>query len=94
MSVPSAPVVSDSATVSPTKRHTPPREALIAEPQSEIKLQPKAGKPLASNVPTGELDLKSMGSATTVKKAKCPKCKGLNVPSDWYCVHCGAELAI
>jgi hypothetical protein len=84
----------EAPAVKPVNRPTPPKESLIAEPQSEIKIQSKAARPLASNVPDGEMDLKSSGSQTTVKKTKCPKCRGLNIPSDWYCVHCGAELAI
>jgi hypothetical protein len=95
MEVEAAPVV-DTAVVKPVARPTPPKQALIDEPQSEIKLGTKAtpGKPLAANVPTSEIDLRSLGAPGSSKKAKCPKCRGLNVPSDWYCVHCGAELAI
>jgi hypothetical protein len=94
MSVPSAPIT--AAPVKPPKRPTPTKESLIEAPQADIGITAKGGdsKPLAANVPTGELNLRSMGSPTATKKAKCPKCAGLNVPSDWYCVHCGAELAI
>ncbi len=88
--------VDAAAPAKPEKRQTRPPEALIEAPQAEVAITPRSGaqKPLASNVPTGELNLRSMGDPTVTKKAKCPKCAGLNVPSDWYCVHCGAELAI
>jgi hypothetical protein len=94
MSVESTP--RSEAITRPVKRQTPTKEALIEQPQSELTIVSKTGdeRPLASNVPTGELNLKSMGLPGATKKAKCPKCGGLNVPSDWYCVHCGGELAI
>jgi hypothetical protein len=99
MEVEAAPVEA-AAPIKPVKRPTPPKESLIDAPQAEVAINSKGGgvgspKPLAANVPTGELNLKAMGTpGGATKKAKCPKCSGLNVPSDWYCVHCGAELAI
>ena len=96
MSVESAPVV-DAPGTTPANRPTPNVSPLIEQPQSDVTITSKGaggGKPMASNVPTGELNLRALGFSTSQKKAKCPKCSGDNVPSDWYCVHCGAELAI
>jgi len=96
MSVEAAPViVSESA--APAPKPTPKSEALIDAPQADVAITAKGAgeaKPMAANVPTGDLNLKALGFSPAQKKAKCPKCGGLNVPSDWYCVHCGAELAI
>ncbi|HEY0995384.1 MAG TPA: hypothetical protein VGD77_05300 [Gemmatimonadaceae bacterium] len=48
--------------------------------------------PLASHVSSNNpMVLKSEGPAT--KTLKCSECGSMNVPTEWYCERCGAELA-
>ena len=94
MSVPSAPVEAPPI-VKAAAVPTPAKPSLIDGPQAEVKINPKVGdeRPLASNVPTGELNLKARGVPGAKKTLKCPNCGALNNPSEWYCEQCGAELA-
>jgi len=72
------------------------KESLVEPPQSDITLgsKVKGDKPLAANVPSGDIQLKAKNSFQANKKTlKCKECGTLNSPSEWYCERCGAELA-
>jgi hypothetical protein len=47
--------------------------------------------PLSMNVPGSE-DI-VIRSGKEGKTLKCAECGALNVPTEWYCEHCGSELA-
>ena len=94
MSVPSTPAVQARPSASEASQR-PTKEALIEGPPSELKLNARVGddRPLASNVPDGDLKLRARGVSGAKKTLKCPSCGALNNPSEWYCSQCGAELA-
>lgn len=92
MDVEAAPAASD---VKPIARPTPvaPSESLVEKPHADVKINAKADeRPLAANVPDGDLQLKARGVPGAKKTLKCQECGALNNPSEWYCERCGAEL--
>ena len=78
---PAEPLIEPDPMSVPSAPVSESKRATVPTPKTEALIE----KPAA--------DLTFKGIPAT-KKAKCPKCSGLNIPSDWYCVHCGAELAI
>ena len=72
----------------------PRKEELIVRPQADVKINAKNTdeRPMASNVPDGDLQLKARGVPGAKKTLKCKECGALNNPSEWYCERCGAEL--
>lgn len=58
-------------------------------------LNPGAGgqKPLAANVASND-PFTLTASPGSTKNLKCKACGALNLPSDWYCEGCGAELSV
>ncbi len=47
----------------------------------------------AEGVGTGQSVTPEKGSGSTEKTLKCGDCSALNLPTEWYCERCGAELA-
>ena len=93
MDVQAAPPV-EAPAPKPVARPTPPKEGLIDKPQADVKINAKNTdeRPMAANVPDGELQLKARGVPGAKKTLKCKECGTLNNPSEWYCERCGAEL--
>ena len=51
-----------------------------------------AGTPLAANV-TGNQPIVLRSDGASPKTLKCTDCGSMNLPTEWYCERCGAELA-
>jgi hypothetical protein len=51
-----------------------------------------AGTPLAANV-TGNQPIVLRTEGASPKTLKCTDCGSMNLPTEWYCERCGAELA-
>ena len=73
----------------------PPLQSSGVVKESEPLLDPKrSGRdtpPLSMNVPGSESIV--IRSDKDGKTLKCAECGALNVPTEWYCEHCGSELA-
>ena len=48
--------------------------------------------PLAMNV-TGNIPIVLREKPAEGKSLKCGECGAMNLPTEWYCEKCGAELA-
>jgi len=51
-----------------------------------------AGTPMAANV-TGNQPIVLRTEGLSPKSLKCTDCGAMNLPTEWYCERCGAELA-
>ena len=77
----------------------------LGDKKSKKSARPTSAKfkPAAGRAKAGSDDQAQPGAArkgrpsqhtATKKTLKCAECGTLNVPTEWYCENCGAELAV
>jgi hypothetical protein len=73
-----------------------PAVAVPPTPVDEVPAtgEPSRERPYAANVASNTpITLRPSGETSGAKTLKCSDCGSWNLPTDWYCERCGAELA-
>jgi len=63
------------------------------EPESPRAKKPGARDIGAAGVTSADPQAKTPQSGTIDRSLKCKECGAMNLPTEWYCERCGAELA-
>ena len=69
------------------------RALLDDEPKTSGPRKPGAKDIGAAGVSSADPQAKTPQSGTIQRSLKCKECGAMNLPTEWYCERCGAELA-
>jgi hypothetical protein len=79
------------APAAPPPAPAPPPAAAAAPPAPPVEAKPSATETPAAGNPNQP---RKSAMAEQPKTLKCQECGTMNLPSEWYCERCGAELTV